>query len=189
MTRKAKYNWAEIDKYLGELTDREVSDKFKMSIKIISNRRIRKGIPVIRKWSKYGHLLGTMPDKDLALITKMTQNAVTVQRIRRGIERFGSNPESIVEAVFCATLKESFERQVSTELGRIDILTPSTIYECKYILRLCEMHKAIGQLICYGSIFPDRQRGIVCAEIRITDSARAFLAGYGITLIQIECEI
>lgn len=187
--KRKKHNWKEADRYLGKWTDREVADKFNIPRQLVANRRIGRGIYVATKWEKYEHLLGTMPDTDLAAIMNTRQNTVSVKRLRMKIPRFNPGPEMVVESTFCSTIKEPFERQVTTTLGRIDILTPTTIFECKYLLRLCEMHKAIGQLSCFGSIFPDRNKGIVCAEIKIRDDALAFLAASGITVIQIECEI
>lgn len=182
---KVSYDWPVIEQCFGKLTDREMADRFDVSCQLIANRRIQKDIPAVSKWSRYLHLLGTMPDKDLAEIMGQRPNTITVYRIRVGIPRFNPGMENEIEAAFCLTLKESYERQVVTLLGRIDILTSSTIYECKYRLGLSELHKAIGQLICFGSIFPDRKKVVVCSKIILPPDAIALLSSIEIEIVQI----
>ncbi len=121
--------------------------------------------------SDHRHLLGTMLDKDLAAIADVKPNTVTQKRIRAGVLRFSPSLENEVETAFCAMLTEPYQRQVTTPLGRIDILTDTTIYECKHKLGLGELHKALGQLICYQFVFPSREMAIVCTEIAIPQDA------------------
>jgi len=184
---RAIYDWAAVTPHWGKLTDRQIADRFYIPRVIVSNRRNHLGIQVVRKWDEHKHLLGTMPDGDLAAIVGVGRNAVTVKRIRMGISSFNTSLENKVETAFCKTLKVPYQRQVATPLGRIDVLADTTIYECKYRLRLAELHKALGQLICYDYSFSDREMAIVCAEIAIPDQAIDFLKySFGIEIIVVE---
>lgn len=180
-------DWSAIKPYLGEFTDAEVAAMFNVPRNHVASRRFAMGIPAIRMWGRYEHLLGTMPDSDLGEIVGLGANAVLKKRQRMGISNFNTSLESEVETTFCATLNEPYQRQVATPLGRIDVLTDSTIYECKYRLGLGELHKALGQLICYDYSFSDREMAIVCAEIAISDQAVDFLkSSFGIEIIVVE---
>lgn len=183
-----KYNWDVAEKCFGKLTDKEIANQFDIPRRIVANRRIKKGISVVTKWSRYEHLLGTMPDWKLARICGIKRNAVTAKRIRSGIQRFNAGREWKVELVFCSTLEESFEQQVATPLGRIDVLTATAVYECKDKLRLHDLHVAIGQLICYSDGFPGRRKAIVCTEIKVPSRALAILENLEIEVIQVDPE-
>lgn len=180
-----KYDWSEIERYFGRLTDREIADRFDVPRVQVANRRLANGVKVVTKWSKYEHLLGTLSDGDLAEIAEMKPNAVTRKRIRCNISRFNRGQESKLEDLLCSTLKEPFERQVITVLGRVDVLTSTTIYECKYRLRLSELHKAVGQLTCFRNIFPNRERIIVCAKMSISPDIIVLLGSMGIRILQL----
>ena len=149
-------------------TNRELADEYSISIKAVSNKRNEMGIPNVKMWDRYKYMLGKVTDSELAEEMGIRTNTVTVKRLRESIKAFKKrgNGEGILQEEFTKTL-DGYEEHVLTDYGEIDILTDDAIYECKYESKLCDIHRAVGQLLLYSNAFPDRKLVIVVPRIEV----------------------
>ena len=184
MGRGKSIDWKTILLAMPYRTNRELADEYNISIKAVSSKRKKIGIPNVKMWDRYKYMLGKVTDSELAEEMGIRPNTITVKRLREGIKAFRKrgNGEEILQEEFTKTL-DSYEEYVLTDYGEIDILTNDTIYECKCKSGLYDIHTAVGQLLMYSNAFPDRELIIVVPEIKVKEKVMKAIHKLGIKIM------
>ena len=145
----------------GNYTDREIAELVGTTHGIVNNYRHQNKTPLKTKWSNYSHLIGVKSDKELGEIMGITANAVTRKRLRMGIVSGYEHPHTELIKKYLPKLINP-KTEVKTKLGgSIDILTETSIYECKVILYRQSILEAIGQLLIYSLEYPFHKKVIL----------------------------
>ncbi len=93
-----KINHEKILPFLGKVTDKDVAEKFSISITTVRDIRKQHGIsPFVSNgnWDKVDPLLGTRPDRELANFFGLSQRAIVQRRHKLGISPFDTSRQRL----------------------------------------------------------------------------------------------
>lgn len=159
-----RIKWAEIDKYLGVLSDREVANKFNISESSVSVRRQKLGITLKRSplrysqldWGSVIDLLGKTTDTEIAEIMGVTVSLVGYKRKQLKIKKYTGVLKDKKKSYTLAKRKSGKCKYYKTEAGNVQGTS-----ELAYIKKLIEMQLPLPKKCTkpietpYGYYIPD----------------------------------
>jgi hypothetical protein len=84
------------------------------------------------------------------------------------------------------SLTEPYQEYVWTPCGVIDVLTDTRIYAVKFDLSTEEAHRAVGELLTFRSIKPNRELTIACRRATTTKEIVWAIEELGIDIITLD---
>lgn len=106
--------------FLGKATDKDVAEKFGISLTTVRDIRKKHDIsPFVSNgnWDKIDPLLGTRPDRELADFFGMSQGAIVQRRQKLGISPFDTSRQRLDWAVIDPTLGTESDTDIAARFG------------------------------------------------------------------------
>lgn len=122
-----KISHEKIIPFLGKATDKDIAEKFGISITTVRDIRKKNDIPPFvsnGNWDKIDHLLGTQPDRTLAKLFNLSQGAILQRRQKLGIPPFDTARQRLNWKVIEPTLGTASDTDIAARFNTsISVIT------------------------------------------------------------------